>query len=123
MHVGWTQEHWHPAFGVFSAFDADVDGPRSVHGDLMDYEEVQLAADGELFIKSPYLTYDPNDTKVVRYMLFHSEEYRPPFSKVGWRAAPNASEARRQVRRDFGTILEENAAGDNVFFRVYKERQ
>lgn len=89
----------------------------------MSHEEVQLAGDGELFIKSPYVTWKPEDTRVIPYMLFHSEEYRPPYIRQGWRAAPSAREARRQVVRDFGQILEENAAGDNIFFRVYKERK
>lgn len=89
----------------------------------MDYEEVQLAGDGELVIKSPYVPWRKEDTRIISYVLFHSLEYAPPFIRPGWRSAPNTKEARRQVKRDYGKILEENAAGDNVFFRVFKERK
>jgi hypothetical protein len=89
----------------------------------MDYDEVQLAGDGELFIKSPYLAYRPEDTRVVKYVLSYSTDPPPPETKVGWTWMRNAKEARAHCRSRYGEILEENAAGDHVFFRVYKERK
>jgi hypothetical protein len=94
----------------------------------MDYEEVQLAGDGELFIKSPYQAWRTEETKVISYVLIpprRAEEQLLPIPTVrqGWRTATWARDARAEVRREFGQILEENAAGDNVFFRVYKEKQ
>lgn len=95
----------------------------------MDYEEVQLAGDGELFIKSPYVTWKPEDTRVVSYVLWRPHPVDPKFGpdepklRQGWRMAPTARAARFEVTKQFGQILEENAAGDNVFFRVYKEHK
>lgn len=95
----------------------------------MDYEEVQLAGDGELFIKSPYIVWRTEDTKIISYVLTvptnmpRSLNPAPLTVRPGWRTAPWARVARAEVRRDFGQILEENAAGDHVFFRVYKERK
>jgi hypothetical protein len=85
----------------------------------MDYDEVQLSGDGELFIKSPYLTYRPEDTRVVTYVLSPD----PVPVRSGWTWMHNAREAREHCRGRYGQILEENAAGDHVFFRVYKERR
>lgn len=84
----------------------------------MDQEEVQLAGDGELFIKSPYLTYKPEATRVIKYVLGPMEV---PV-KAGWTYMRTAKEARAHCVQRFGAILEENAAGDHVFFRVFKER-
>jgi hypothetical protein len=94
----------------------------------MDVEEVQLAGDGELFIKSPYVAWRTEDTRVISYVLVPpprlGEEYSPsPPVRQGWRTAPWARTARAEVKREFGQILEENAAGDHVFFRVHKERK
>lgn len=84
----------------------------------MDYDEVQLAGDGELFVTSPYLTYAPEDTRVVTYVL--SPE--PVSTRAGWTWVHTTTEARAHCTKRFGEILEERAAGDNVFFRVRRER-
>jgi hypothetical protein len=99
----------------------------------MDYEEVQLAGDGELFIKSPYVAWKSEDTRVINYILGRTNPnvpgdtgITPPMAKLldrGWRLSANTRTARAEVKREFGQILEENAAGDYVFFRVYKERK
>lgn len=115
MFVGWTR----PGIGVHDGLDDNPDGPVSVRGTLMDYEEVQLAGDGELFVKSPYPTYRPEDTRVIKYVL--SPEPVPV--RLGWMWMHTAREAREHCTQRFGTILEENAAGDHVFFRVFKERK
>jgi hypothetical protein len=85
----------------------------------MDYDEVQLTGDGELFVKSPYLAYDKANTRVVTYVLSYDEV---PV-RAGWTWMRNVKEARKHCETKFGKILEENAAGDNVFFRVLKERK
>jgi hypothetical protein len=110
--------------GVVAGLDGDDNGPTSVRGTLMDYDEVQLAGDGELITRSPYVTWRPEDTRVISYVIMHPNEW--PLGRElrpGWRSAPNARTARAEVKRDHGVILEENAAGDNVFFRVNKERK
>lgn len=114
MHVGWTRG----GLGVIPGLD-DGHGPTSVHGDVMDYDEVQIAGDGELLIKSPYQTWKPEDTRVVTYVL---AQERVPV-RAGWTWMHNVKEARQHCTRRFGRILEENAAGDNVFFRVFKEQR
>lgn len=85
----------------------------------MDYDEVQLAGDGELFIKSPYLGWRPEDTRVVTYVLSPD----PIPVRAGWKWMHNAREAREHCTSRYGKILEENAAGDHVYFRVYKEQR
>lgn len=96
-----------------------VAGPVAVDGTLMDYDEVQLAGDGELFIKNPYQAWRPEDTRVVTYVL--AQESVP--TRTGWTWVHNVKEARAHCTQRFGRILEENAAGDHVFFRVHKERK
>lgn len=114
MHVGWTQ----PGLGVIPGLD-DGTGPTSVRGDLMDYDEVQLAGDGELFLINPYLPYRPEDTRVVTYVVTPE----PVPVRLGWAWMHTTREAREHCTKRFGPILEERAAGDNVFFRVYRERK
>lgn len=80
---------------------------------MKDYE---LAGDGELYLTSPYLSYRPEDTRIVTYVLAH--ESVPV--RAGWTWMHTATEARAHCRARFGAILEERAAGDNVFFRVKK---
>lgn len=87
----------------------------------MDYDEVQLAGDGELFIKSPYQAWRPEDTRVIRYVLSYAADPVPPEVARGWTWMRNTREAREHCTKRYGKILEENAAGDHVFFRVLKE--
>jgi hypothetical protein len=87
----------------------------------MDYDEVQIAGDGELFIQSPYQTWRPEDTRVVPFTIIRLDEPTTVRVRPGWGWAPSVQVARAQVTQRFGAILEENAAGDNVFFRVRKE--
>lgn len=117
MHIGWTQ---YGPVGVVRGLDGRSGGPTSVRGDLMDYEEVQLAGDGELFIKSPYVTWKPEDTRIVTFAIGLPAD--APARSGAIRQA-SARLARLDAKRRWGTILEENAAGDHVFFRVYKERK
>jgi hypothetical protein len=83
----------------------------------MDYDEVQLAGDGELLIQSPYLTYNPERTRVITYVLAPE----PVPVRKGWTWMHTAKEARAHCTARYGKILEERAAGDHVFFRVLKE--
>lgn len=87
----------------------------------MDYDEVQLAGDGELITHSPYVAWRAEDTRVISYVIDHgcaSPDCAPVLLRQGWRSAISAKSARAEVIAQHGTILEENAAGDHVFFRV-----
>lgn len=105
--------------GVLPDLD-DGNGPISVHGALMDYESVQLAGDGELIEVSPYVTWRQEDTRVVTFAIGLPAE--APVRKGALRQT-SARLARADVKRRWGDILEENAAGDYVFFRVHKEHK
>lgn len=87
----------------------------------MDYQEVQLAGDGELIVKDPYLAYRRVDTMVMPFMI--ADPTVPFKPRSGWGWAPSVKIAREEVTKRFGEILDENAAGDNIFFRVYKEHK
>ncbi len=118
MHVGWTRD----GTGVLLGVDGRGDGPTSVRGEMIDHDEVQLAGDGELVHRSPYLAYRPEDTRIISYRLLHHAEVPAVDVRRGAHTAPSAKEARRQVIKNFGKILEENAAGDNLFFRVLRRQ-
>jgi hypothetical protein len=116
MHVGWT-EH---SLGVLDGIDGRGDHPISVRGGaLMDFDEVQVAGDGELLTHGPYVHWVNKETRVINYTL--TREPTAGLLRKGWRSAATTKEARAEVVRDFGEILEENAAGDNVYFRVKKK--
>lgn len=85
----------------------------------MDYDEVQLAGDGELIQRTPYLAYKREDTRVVTYVLSRDEV---PV-RAGWTWVHTAKEARAHCTARFGKIIEENAAGDHLFLRVFKDRK
>lgn len=66
----------------------------------------------------PYVSYHKEDTRIVNYVL--TTEPVLGLLRKGWRTAPTVRHARAEVVGEFGPILEENAAGNHVFFRVYR---
>lgn len=120
MLAGWTL----PGIGVLRDVDAPGDDvPRSVKGDVMTHDEVYIAGDGELIQRNPYLAWKPEDTRVITYVLsYTSANDLEAALRRGRRMAGSVKQARAEVLFQHGEILEENVAGDNVFFRVRRTK-
>lgn len=83
----------------------------------MEFEEVQVAGDGDLLIRSPYVAWDPVSTRVVTFAI--GVPAALPVRRGALRAVSSKA-AREHAVAQWGQILEENAAGDYIFLRVRK---
>lgn len=120
MLAGWTL----PGADVLRDVGAPGDDvPLSMTGDVMTHDEVQIAGDGELIQRNPYLYWKPEDTRIITYVLGHAPvEGIEAAQRRGRRVTVSVKQARAEVLLQHGEILEENAAGDNVFFRVRRTK-